>query len=202
MGRTTRPSKPWERQTVDGKLESPEAYAAFCVYRDLGPKRALSDVIGGLSGNKRAPGAPYKKAPGRIYQWSVKWNWVARANAWDDEVDRQRREAQAEEAIRMGKRQATQAESATTVLLAASREVLRRLQSDPNALAALDIGDLLTMASHAARSIPLLQKAERMARLGGEGLLPPVDLSNTEEYEEYEVEWGSESGQRKAGGRS
>lgn len=163
---------PWERQTTNGKAESPQACAAFCIYRDLGPKRSLAEVARALGGDNMVLKGCQKRPSGRIQYWSKNWNWVARANSWDDEVDRQRREAQAEEIIRMSKRNATQAESAAAALMVSTRELLRRLQSDPDALSKIDMADLLMIAANTAKHIPAIHKAERMARLGGDGLLP------------------------------
>lgn len=58
--------RPWERR----EGESSQAYAAFRLYRDLGPHRAhkLLDV-------------PRHS----VERWSAQWDWVARSTAWDDE---------------------------------------------------------------------------------------------------------------------
>lgn len=65
----------WDRL----ERESPKAYEAFRAYRDQGTARTLVGL------------------PGHHRQWSVKWNWSARATAWDDELhmldDRRRLEA-------------------------------------------------------------------------------------------------------------
>ncbi len=76
---TTSTPKPWERQ----ERETPKSFAAFCVYRDMGPQeRTLTktaDVVG--------------KSTSLMDTWSQKYGWVDRAAAWDDEQDRIKREA-------------------------------------------------------------------------------------------------------------
>ncbi len=88
--------KDWERQPG----ESEKAYAAFVVYRDLGPGRTFEEAarlvypsrdrvtagqaegergatVGQRSGNtKRAPS-------GRVRAWASSWDWQWRAAAWD-----------------------------------------------------------------------------------------------------------------------
>lgn len=57
--------------------ESSKAYAAFCVYRDLGPDRSLDKVVQKLA-----------KSVQLFKRWSSQHNWVERARAWDEEQDR------------------------------------------------------------------------------------------------------------------
>src|SRR5437660_1461972 len=90
---------PYERQPG----ESDRAFAAFCCYRDLGPKRSLDEVgkrlYGGQSGRKRA-------ATGRVQEWSSNWQWRERVAAWDAHLDQQTREAQEKARREMGERHA------------------------------------------------------------------------------------------------
>jgi hypothetical protein len=57
--------QPWDRR--DG--ETSKGYAAFRQFRDQGPLRTLGDV----------PGSHIT-----ISRWSSRWDWSARATAWDD----------------------------------------------------------------------------------------------------------------------
>lgn len=72
-------SEPWERLAGETSL----AYSAFRQYRDLGPTRTVDQLHG--------------VARTSAERWSSRWDWPARATAWDDEVhrleDRQRLEA-------------------------------------------------------------------------------------------------------------
>lgn len=70
---------PWERQD----RETPKAFEAFCVYRDMGTDRSASKVATIVG-----------KSYSLMQQWSQKYGWVDRAAAWDDEQDRIKREAE------------------------------------------------------------------------------------------------------------
>ena len=84
-------SELWERQPD----ETSKPFEAFCVYRDLGPGRSLSQVAEKL-----------KKSDTLIGRWSGAYDWVKRATAWDAEQDRVARKAQLDEIIKMRKRHA------------------------------------------------------------------------------------------------
>ena len=77
--------------------ESPRAYRAFCIYRDLGPDRSLDQAW------KRfcAASDPTKnrgsaRRPGHWAAWSQKYQWVERAEAYDDLIEEESRNAAAE----------------------------------------------------------------------------------------------------------
>lgn len=77
--------------------ESPRAYRAFCVYRDLGPDRSLDQAWGRF----RAASDPTKdrgsaRRPGHWAAWSQKYQWVERAEAYDDFIEEESRSAAAE----------------------------------------------------------------------------------------------------------
>lgn len=67
-----------------------KAYEAFVVYRDMGPSRSLTKAAQILNTKKTG-----------IRDWSAKWGWVERAQAWDDELDRRQLEKQAAEVLEM-----------------------------------------------------------------------------------------------------
>lgn len=79
---------PWDR--LDD--ETDKAFAAFCIYRDLGPSarslRVVSDEVYGS-----IPAAKRQRASGQINKWSSQHRWVERAKAWDAEQDRLAQEA-------------------------------------------------------------------------------------------------------------
>ncbi len=72
---------PWIRK----RKETAKSYAAFTLYRDLGPNRSLVKV-GRAMGAKKS----YTKW---LEEWSRKFEWVARAELWDDHKDELRRKA-------------------------------------------------------------------------------------------------------------
>ena len=59
----------WQRQ----QGESTKAYAAFCVYRDMGPERSCPAVAAAVG-----------KSGALMRRWSSRWEWVRRAAAYDD----------------------------------------------------------------------------------------------------------------------
>jgi hypothetical protein len=71
--------------------ESAAAYRAFCAYRDQGPKRSL--VAAQMADRPKAEPATRASA-GYWAVWSSRWNWVARAKAYDEVVASTRRRAQ------------------------------------------------------------------------------------------------------------
>lgn len=84
------PEHPWERQPTETDM----AWEAFVVYRNLGPtKRSQVETAKVLS-----------KHPGTLTPWSAEHQWVLRAHAYDQWVDRQNLMAEAEARKEMRKR--------------------------------------------------------------------------------------------------
>lgn len=73
------------------------AFAAFCMYRDMGNSRSLQEVANRLSKNLTT-----------IKRWSSRWGWVERAVTWDAEQDRVRREAELAAVRKMRERHASE----------------------------------------------------------------------------------------------
>src|SRR6516165_9563848 len=78
--------EPWEQQTG----ESSRAFGAFCVYRDLGPRRSLRAAAAAFYGRTAAA------AERQVDKWSRAFSWVERACAWDRHLDAEARRAQEE----------------------------------------------------------------------------------------------------------
>lgn len=89
----------WERR----RGESARAYAAFCVYRDLGPGRSLNLAYGEW---RRALGftGDTAKAAGYWAGWSSGFEWVARAAAYDEHLEALRRAAREDALARLEQR--------------------------------------------------------------------------------------------------
>jgi hypothetical protein len=69
--------------------ESPQAWEAFKIYRDLGQGRSIDRAYQIYLGHHGST----KRASGRFKGWSVKHDWVDRAQAWDDYLELVRRKA-------------------------------------------------------------------------------------------------------------
>src|SRR4051794_11269416 len=76
--------RPWDRRPD----ETPAAFRAFTAYVEMGPSRSLDAVGRQLYGSGRK-----RDATGRLQEWSMKNDWVARAAAYDAHQDRLRSEA-------------------------------------------------------------------------------------------------------------
>ena len=77
--------------------ESPRAYRAFCIYRDLGPDRSLDQAWKRFCA--ASDPAKYRgsaRRPGHWAAWSQKYQWVERAEAYDDVIEEENRSAAAE----------------------------------------------------------------------------------------------------------
>jgi hypothetical protein len=78
--------EPW----LQRKGETAEAYAAFSIYRDLGPRRSIDRAYRQHLGNKRATDVSEltMRAAGRWTSWSVVYSWQPRALAYDRHLAR------------------------------------------------------------------------------------------------------------------
>jgi DNA-directed RNA polymerase beta subunit len=86
LNSSTQPS--WERLPK----ETSRAYRAFCIFRNLGPDRS-QDKAYALDCAQR--GKKTTKAPGTWSNWSIKHNWVERAQDYDDWIDETNRNEKA-----------------------------------------------------------------------------------------------------------
>jgi hypothetical protein len=82
--------RPWE--PVKG--ESAGAYAAFCLYRDLGPGRSVADVIREME----AMGERVTKDS--VYKWSNTFEWDSRVLKWEADIQHVRANNELREAKR------------------------------------------------------------------------------------------------------
>lgn len=80
--------QPWEQQPG----ETPKAYQAFCVYRDMGAGRSL-DAGYQQSIQRVSEGYQEKRASGAWRRWCNQHGWVARAIAYDKYLDSERLKA-------------------------------------------------------------------------------------------------------------
>ena len=113
--------RPWDRQPN----ESPKAFEAFAIYRDLGVYR-----------DQRAVALAVKKQRALLGRWSVTYEWVSRVSAWDawnDAESRKLKEAARREALdgqlKLGKQ----------MMESAVEAIAARRDSDTPALAAKEV---------------------------------------------------------------
>ena len=100
MTKTKTNLDPWEKQ----EHETSKAYAAFCAYRDLGPGRSLSKTIPILYKDLGSTKPSSKQR--RLSEWSVKYGWVARVEAYDVYLESKERHENELEIKKMAKRHA------------------------------------------------------------------------------------------------
>jgi hypothetical protein len=88
--------RPWDQRGG----ESSAAFAAFILYRDMGPTRALSEVAEAMrrrrttssrselvEGDTRATRGRHRRPiPGYLSHWSRDFEWASRASAWDAQL--------------------------------------------------------------------------------------------------------------------
>jgi hypothetical protein len=122
--------EPWQRQPG----ESSRAFAAFQIYRDLPPReRSVFAVAERLSYRISEARRKSRRPPGKLRIWCSRWRWVARARAWDEELDRCQRETQQQARRDMAERHARAA-------VAVLHRALKRLETlDPETLSPGDV---------------------------------------------------------------
>ena len=85
--------------------EPARAYHAYCVYRDLGPRRSLPEAWrlyrqtppkGKSRGRPRLAHAEAGRPSGQWTTWSSQWQWAERAADFDAQVEAQKRQAHLE----------------------------------------------------------------------------------------------------------
>lgn len=160
----TTPPPPWDKQPGD----TPKAWNAFTIYRDLGPSRTLAAAALQMGRNRQT-----------LADWSARHAWQFRVEAWDREQDRIKREASLRALAAMADRQAQQAMLAQTVASAAARSFLERsrgvnpaelfritVTAEDGTTSEVDmpLHELYDLALNGARVLPAAQQAERLAR--------------------------------------
>jgi hypothetical protein len=148
--------EPWEPQ----RDETPRAYTAFLVYRDLGPRRSLrkaAPIVYDLPTDEQVPLTSPKLR--QLKTWSAEFQWVNRAHAWDVHLDDETRYEQVEAVKEMRRRHAAVANMA----LAKAAERLREMTSKE--MTVRDAASLLDLAVKVER----LARGEATANLAHSG---------------------------------
>ncbi len=132
-------STPWERL----ENEPVRAYAAFTVYRDLGPTRSYDEATRRIYPNRENAD---HAVVGRIIEWSQRWRWAERARLWDDELDKFNRENQMDMIRDMNRRHISEAKA----LQIKAMQALNAL--NPEDMKPQDVLKFLTEAAKLERS--------------------------------------------------
>jgi hypothetical protein len=137
---------PWEKQ----RRESAKAFAAFVLYRDLRAQRSLTKVVR----LQYETGTPTSRS--QLGEWSARWSWVERADAFDREEDKVARE---EHGRMVSEARRTEAMAGTLMLGAAIRRLAGETESQKDEAAAIKALDLnKTTARLADTGAKLLDK--------------------------------------------
>lgn len=119
--------KPWERR----ENESAQAYEAFVAYLNFGADRSV-----------RAVGQKLGKSRALLERWSAAYDWVARAKAYDAELQRQAYE----EAVKAQKKMAARHIKLAVAMQAKATEALAQI-----ALEDIDAKDIVAMMREATK---------------------------------------------------
>lgn len=103
----------WDRL----KSESANAYANFCTYRDLGSSRTFDNLLEIVNETQ-------KKSKDALYKMSSKWNWIERAEAYDDYIDENFRTQNEKRILEMRRRHADNSKQLQEDLLTLKNECL------------------------------------------------------------------------------
>lgn len=103
-----RTEQPWERQ----KGESAQAFEAFLVYLQMGPKRTITAV-----------GKRLVKSRNLIDRWKERWNWPERVRAWDNHLQQEAKKAAITEVRNMTRRHITMAQQIQNAAMLALKEL-------------------------------------------------------------------------------
>lgn len=143
------PSEAWEKLPE----ETATAFGAFREYLLLGPDRSLAKV-GRILGKRKQTLEP----------WSVKFRWVARAGAFDAALAKTQDEAMLDELEQRGRDVAGLMVDIATALAKPAEVLARRIEKDEALLDEVDPEELVRISATAARALPRLYAAERLAR--------------------------------------
>jgi hypothetical protein len=153
--------EPWDRRPEETDLQ----WALFEHFRDSGSSRSPTKTYtwirerGGYKGQK----AGLKT----VFKMSSVNRWAERAQKWDAYQERMYQIARNEAVRDMVLRHEGQIEEALEGIMAPIRALNHRIESDPDFIASLSkssAAKLISMSNSAARTIPNLMSAERLAR--------------------------------------
>ena len=100
--------------------ETSTAYAAFCIYRDLGPGRSLDAAYAQAQGLQKGD----KRASGHFQRWHRDYAWHSRAEAFDAFLDEAKRQAEVEKWKQRGEELAEQQWAVAMAMLEKAQQML------------------------------------------------------------------------------
>jgi len=150
--------KLWEMQEKDGKCESPKAFQAFTTYRDLGPDRSFVKVAVLLGRTRQV-----------VSLWANQWYWKSRILAWEEELDRRKRERKFKDIEEMHIRHAKHAQSVENALMVPIQAFLKKINKDQTLMRDNEFDnttqqDLFDLVTTIADKLPKVVDIERKSR--------------------------------------
>lgn len=154
----------WERQ----EGESAQAFQGFAAYRDMGADRSLAKVAQKLG-----------KSKALMERWSVRWQWVIRADAWDDEMDRMSRRELEKGITGMRKNHVNIAKA----MLVKALQALQRIPVDE--MTPKDVSTMVDVAAKLERISrgEVTERTEGKQTIAGEVSVSTIDLSGITDEE-------------------
>ena len=154
----------WERQ----EGESAQAFQGFAAYRDMGAERSLAKVAQKLG-----------KSKALMERWSVRWQWVVRSDAWDDELDRQTRVELKKGVTGMRKNHVNIAKA----MLVKALQALQRIPVDE--MTPKDVSTMVDVAAKLERISrgEATERTEGKQAIAGEVSVSTIDLSSITDEE-------------------
>ncbi len=157
--------QPWEQTEGENGFQ----YLLFSHYRDQGVGRTIAEVSRHFNSHPEDLGGKDVKRvnPNYTHQLSKKFNWKSRVLAFDNEQERIYQLARSEAIRAMVDRHETRIVDAIDSLMAPINALNHAISSDPDFvknLSKTDARKLISMSNQAAKTIPSLMNAERLAR--------------------------------------
>jgi hypothetical protein len=141
------PENPWDRQPD----ETDKAYEAFRTYLEMGGERS-----------GRGAASKLGKSYALISRWSRQHGWTGRVAAYEAEAYSRADEEALDEIGKRARRQAQIVQLNLEALTLPAKELLERLQRNPQLLRTLPLEELIPTVGVAARAIPRLVQSERL----------------------------------------
>jgi hypothetical protein len=181
-------SQPWERRAH----ESAKSFRYFCVYRDMGPERSIVKTVTGESTAKLR----------WLEHLSSKWQWVARAAAYDDEVDRQKREASEAERRSMAERHARLAMLMQSAAIDQTRKWLEEVQASEKPVWTPDQLNRIMATSVQIERVARGEPSEIIRKEGEAGAMTDTSKWTVEDFRTRMVELFRVTGKTEAEART